>query len=61
MDTNGWRNAAGDEVANRDLIEEANDLHCELKEEGVVDYIWIPRDENDVANDMCNRALDKQE
>lgn len=58
---NGWRSAAGDEVANRDLIEEAYDLHCELKEEGDVDYIWIPRDENDVADDMCNRALDKQE
>lgn len=58
---NGWRNAAGDEVANRDLIEEAYDLHCELKEEGDVDYTWIPRDENDVADDMCNRALDEQE
>ncbi|OAA49394.1 pyridoxine kinase [Metarhizium rileyi] len=36
---NGWTNAAGFEVANRDLIEEASDLDDRLKEEGDVEYV----------------------
>lgn len=57
---NGWRNAAGNEVANRDLIEEASDLDDRLKEEGDVKYIWIPREDNDEADRICNDALDDQ-
>lgn len=37
---NGWINAAGKTVANRDLLEEASDLDDRLKQEGKVKYIW---------------------
>lgn len=57
---NGWINAAGYEVANRDLIEEASDLDDRLKKEGDVDYIWIPRKENQYADSCCNDALNDQ-
>jgi ribonuclease HI len=57
---NGWINAAGNEVANRDLIEEASDLDDRLKEKGDVEYIWIPREENQLADGLCNEHMDKQ-
>lgn len=57
---NGWINAAGNEVANRDLIQEASDLDDRLKEEGDVEYIWIPREENELADRLCNEDMDKQ-
>lgn len=37
---NGWKNAKGYEVANRDLIEEASDLDDRLKALGAVTYTW---------------------
>ncbi|KAK2757576.1 hypothetical protein FQN54_004545 [Arachnomyces sp. PD_36] len=55
---NGWRNAAGNEVVNRDLIEEASDLDDRLKREGKVEYIWIPRSQNQIADELCNECLD---
>lgn len=36
---NGWRNSWGSEVANRELIEEASDLHDQVSEEGEVKYV----------------------
>lgn len=57
---NGWRNARGDEVANRDLIQEASDLDDQLKEEGTVTYTWIPRAENQDADEAANDAMDGQ-
>lgn len=57
---NGWTNAAGNEVANRDLLEEAYNLHCQLGEVGCVEYIWIPRGENRLADGLCNEIMDKQ-
>lgn len=57
---NGWYNAAGNEVANRDLIEEASDLDERLKELGHVDYIWIPREDNQYADRLCNENMDEQ-
>jgi ribonuclease HI len=57
---NGWINAAGNEVANRDLIQEASDLDDRLKEEGDVEYIWIPREENQLADRLCNEDMDEQ-
>ena len=57
---NGWKNSAGYEVANRDLIERASDLDDKLKEEGDVKYIWIPREENDEADRLCNENMDQQ-
>jgi len=55
---NGWTNSAGYEVANRDLIEEADDLDTRLRREGDVDYVWIPRAENQDADEACNDVLD---
>jgi ribonuclease HI len=55
---NGWINSAGHEVANRDLIQKASDLDDRLKEEGSVEYIWIPRAENEEADEACNDAMD---
>ena len=57
---NGWINAAGNEVANRDLIQEASDLDDRLKEEGDVEYIWISREENQLADRLCNECMDEQ-
>jgi ribonuclease HI len=57
---NGWINAAGNEVANRDLIENASELDDRLKEEGDVEYVWIPREQNHLADMYCNEELDKQ-
>jgi ribonuclease HI len=57
---NGWINAAGNEVANRDLIKQASDLDDELKEDGTVEYIWIPRDQNQDADRYCNHVMDEQ-
>lgn len=56
---NGWQNAAGNEVANRDLIEEAYELNVRLKDEGNVEYIWIPRAENQDADEACNDVMDE--
>jgi len=58
---NGWINAAGNEVANRDLIQEASDLDDRLREEGSVEYIWIPRAENEDADRYCNDLMDEEE
>jgi len=55
---NGWRNAEGRPVANRDLIQKASDLDDILNERGRVEYLWIPREENWEADEWCNRALD---
>ena len=56
---NDWTNAAGYEVANRDLIHEASDLDDRLREEGDVSYIWIPRGDNQDADDACNERMDQ--
>ncbi|QSZ28885.1 hypothetical protein DSL72_003390 [Monilinia vaccinii-corymbosi] len=55
---NGWQNARGARVVNRDLIEEADDLDTELKHRGRVEYIWIPRDANQDADQACNKCMD---
>lgn len=58
---NGWINAAGRDVANRDLIEETADLEDRVREEGSVRYVWIDRDENEDADRYCNEAMDAEE
>jgi ribonuclease HI len=58
---NGWINARGEAVANRDLIKEASDLDDRVKELGSVEYVWIPREENRLADKHCNEELDKME
>ncbi|CAK43597.1 ribonuclease H-like protein [Aspergillus niger CBS 101883] len=57
---NGWMNCKGNEVANRDLIEEAVVLSDRLKEKGDVRYVWIPREENQLCNDLKNARCDEQ-
>ena len=55
---NGWINAAGNEVANRDLVEEALELEAEIEDNGEVQYEWIPRAQNQDADDAVNQRLD---
>ena len=56
---NEWINAAGHEVANRDLVEEALELEDELEYDGEVQYVWIPRAQNQDADDAVNEELDE--
>lgn len=58
---NGFTNAAGNPVANQDLIQEALDLEADLLEEGRVIWKWIPRSQNSSADALCNRILDDME
>ena len=58
---NGWTNAAGKEVVNRDLIELASQLEEKVARLGRVRYVWIPREENEEADAMCNWNMDRQE
>ena len=58
---NGWINAAGNQVANKDLIEKASELDDKVKELGTVDYVWIPRDENQDADGAVNDLLNEME
>ena len=58
---NGWINSAGNEVANRDLIEKAVDLENAIDENGHVSYAWISRSENQDADDAVNERLDENE
>lgn len=61
---NGWMNARGVEVVNRDLIEVASDLDHRVKQLGTggvrLKYEWFPREENEVADEKANEALDEQ-
>ncbi|KAI1640706.1 ribonuclease H-like domain-containing protein [Biscogniauxia mediterranea] len=57
-DRNGWRNARGVEVANRDLIERALNLADVIEDmDGTVTYEWIPRHENEFADRVCRQVL----
>jgi ribonuclease HI len=58
---NNWTNAQGYEVVNRDLLEQASRLDDRVTDEGEVNYYWIPRSENEEADEYCNDALDEQE
>jgi ribonuclease HI len=56
----GWINSAGQELVNRDLIERACALEDELERvaNADIDYIWIPRWQNTIADTCCKHALD---
>lgn len=56
---NGWINSAGNAVANRDLVEEALELEAEIEDNGDVQYEWIPRDQNEDADEAVNDELDR--
>ncbi|KAF7198113.1 Ribonuclease H [Pseudocercospora fuligena] len=57
---NGWVNAEGNEVVNRDLIQEASRLDDRVKELGSVSYKWISREENGIADQKCNEVMNEQ-
>lgn len=57
---NGWINAAGNPVVNRDLVQEAIDLEAEVERNGNVTYQWIPRSENEDADRAVNDRLDER-
>lgn len=58
---NGWINSAGNEVANRDLVEEAIGLENEIDRNGSVRFRWIPRDENQIADRAVNDELNEMQ
>ena len=58
---NGFINATGHEVVNRDLIERALDLESDILNHGTVRWEWIPRSDNAVADGAVNRELDKMQ
>lgn len=58
---NGWVNAAGNPVANQDLIRKADELDDDIREVGTVEYCWIPREENHEADEYANEMMDNHE
>lgn len=58
---NDFTAAAGYEVVNRDLIEYAYELEDKLANEGRIEYRWIPRIDNQLADDAVNELLDEME
>lgn len=58
---NGWTNARGTQVANRDLLLRAVELENWLLQRGTVNYYWIPRSENELADKHCNATMDEEE
>lgn len=59
--SNGFCNAKGSLVVNRDLMRQAYDLEEELAEEGDLEFVWIPREQNVVADAEVNQELDEME
>jgi ribonuclease HI len=57
---NGWTNSLGNSVVNRDLIEKACALEDELEQScnAKIKYVWIPREQNALADESCKDALD---
>ncbi|KAL8657537.1 MAG: hypothetical protein Q9226_001815 [Calogaya cf. arnoldii] len=56
---NGWLNAAGKDVANRELLERALELEAKIEEHGDVRYGWVPREQNTEADRAANQELDE--
>lgn len=55
---NGWINAAGNPIANQHLIKKAYSLNQEVGMMGEVEYVWISRECNEMADRYCNDELD---
>jgi len=58
---NGWTNSAGGDVTNRDLVEEAAELEARLERDAAatIEYSWIPREQNEVADRAVNERMDE--
>lgn len=59
--SNGFINARGYEVENRDLIEKALELESDILDHGKVNWEWIPRSDNTEADEAVNDELDEVE
>ena len=59
--SNGFINSLGYEVSNRDLIERALDLERDILDQGNVYWEWIPRSDNEDADEAVNEELDTME
>lgn len=46
-------------MKERDLIERASDLDDWLREEGDVEYLWVPRRKNRFADAACSKRMDE--
>ena len=60
-ESNGFINSLGYEVTNRDLIERALDLERDISEHGNVFWEWIPRSDNETADEAVNYEMDDME
>ena len=58
---NGFINSLGYEVTNRDLIERALDLERDILDHGNVIWEWIPRSDNQTADEAVNDEMDDME
>ncbi len=57
--SNGFINALGNEVSNRDLIEKALELENDILDHGNVIWEWIPRYDNTMADEAVNDEMDE--
>ena len=60
-ESNGFINSLGYEVTNRDLIERALDLERDIRDHGNVCWEWIPRVDNQTADEAVNDEMDEME
>lgn len=56
---NGWVNAKGNSVVNKELIQEASRLDDEVRKLGTVRYEWVPRSQKQDADRACNEVMDE--
>ncbi|KAI5863869.1 ribonuclease H-like domain-containing protein [Durotheca rogersii] len=52
-----WTNAKGFEVGNRDLIQEIYELLGEVKKIGKIKFLFIPKEQNQVAFSVCAEEM----
>ena len=52
-----WKNANGESVANKDLIDQAIDLEGRITRKGFVRVTWVPRKANRHADWTVKQAL----
>ena len=58
---NGWLNARGQDVVNQDLMKEALSLESTIRRHGQVTWKWVPRGDNEAADEAVNDELDDME
>ena len=58
---NAWLNVRGEPVVNQDLMKKALALERTILSRGKVDWIWVPRTKNEMADKAVNEELDELE